>query len=242
MQAEPVLEATGRARLIAPLRHTIVLLGILLALTLYGFYAQTRQQSQPGNQNLAEHRAVLPLYLSLIVSEWALFYFVWIGLRRGGTPLRDVIAGRWNTPQAVLLDVAIALLFWGAWCGLEIPLDKVLGPSTARSISALLPRSALEIFLWVVLSVSAGISEELVFRGYLQKQFHALTGMASVGVVLQALVFGVSHSYQGLKAMIIIAILGCLYGWLALWRKSLRPGMVAHAWTDIFSGIISNLR
>lgn len=29
---------------------------------------------------------------------------------------------------------------------------------------------------------------------------------------------------------------GALYGSLALWRKSLRPGMMAHAWSDILSG------
>jgi hypothetical protein len=31
-------------------------------------------------------------------------------------------------------------------------------------------------------------------------------------------------------------VLGALYGSLALWRKSLRPGMMAHAWSDILSG------
>jgi hypothetical protein len=30
---------------------------------------------------------------------------------------------------------------------------------------------------------------------------------------------------------------GLLFGCLAEWRKSLRPGMIAHAWTDIFAGL-----
>jgi hypothetical protein len=34
-----------------------------------------------------------------------------------------------------------------------------------------------------------------------------------------------------------IAIFGAMYGLLAIWRKSLRPGMMAHAWSDILSGI-----
>jgi hypothetical protein len=35
--------------------------------------------------------------------------------------------------------------------------------------------------------------------------------------------------------------LGLLYGLLAWWRKSLRPGIVAHAWSDIFGGWIERL-
>jgi hypothetical protein len=32
-------------------------------------------------------------------------------------------------------------------------------------------------------------------------------------------------------------VFGSLFGGLALWRKSLRPDMMAHAWSDILSGI-----
>jgi hypothetical protein len=28
---------------------------------------------------------------------------------------------------------------------------------------------------------------------------------------------------------------------MAAWRKSLRPGMMAHAWQDLFSGIVLKL-
>jgi hypothetical protein len=38
--------------------------------------------------------------------------------------------------------------------------------------------------------------------------------------------------------MVVISVSGALFGLLALWRDSLRPGMVAHAWADIFGGII----
>jgi hypothetical protein len=33
-------------------------------------------------------------------------------------------------------------------------------------------------------------------------------------------------------------LFGVLFGLLAVWRKSLRPCMIAHAWTDIFGVII----
>ena len=90
----------------------------------------------------------------------------------------------------------------------------------------------------MLLSISAGFSEELVFRGYLQRQLTALTGRASLALLLQAAVFGVAHGYQGTRACLSIAIYGVLFTLLALWRKSLRPGMIAHAWTDIAGGLL----
>lgn len=73
--------------------------------------------------------------------------------------------------------------------------------------------------------------------GYLQKQLHALTGSAAVAVMGQALCFGIAHGYQGWKNVVVIAVLGILYGVLALWRRSTRPGMIAHAWTDVYGGL-----
>jgi len=38
--------------------------------------------------------------------------------------------------------------------------------------------------------------------------------------------------------MFLIFIYGAMFGLLAMWRKSLRPGMMAHAWHDAFQGIV----
>ena len=37
--------------------------------------------------------------------------------------------------------------------------------------------------------------------------------------------------------MIVITVLGVLYGLLALARRNLRPGMIAHAWSDVYGGL-----
>jgi membrane protease YdiL (CAAX protease family) len=90
-------------------------------------------------------------------------------------------------------------------------------------------------------SISAGICEEIVFRGYFQRQFAAYTNSMTGAVVLQGLVFGLGHSYQGMKQVVIISVLGMLYGLLAAWRRSLRPNMIAHAWSDIWGGWLSGV-
>jgi membrane protease YdiL (CAAX protease family) len=60
-------------------------------------------------------------------------------------------------------------------------------------------------------------------------------------VIGQGVVFGVMHAYQGLNSIVAISILGMLFGGLAAWRKTLRVGMVAHAWQDVWSGWLSRV-
>ena len=224
-------------KLVAPLWHTVVLILILMALALGGARLQHRAGPAPGI--VQQHRGIVSLYVSLIVSEWALVYFVWAaGLRRSGTRMRDVIGGRWSSWKAVALDIAIAVPFWIVWEATGRLAHRLLGPDQAKTLDVVLPLGTLEIVLWVAVSISAGFCEEVVFRGYLQKQFRALTGSMALAVLLQGIVFGIGHSYQGLKQVVVITILGVLYGMLAAWCKSLRPGMLAHAWSDILGGIL----
>ena len=104
-------------------------------------------------------------------------------------------------------------------------------------MEVLLPESGVEIAAWVIVCLTAGFCEEVVFRGYLQRQLVALTESASLAVALQAVCFGIAHGYQGLQNVVVITVLGSLYGVLALWRRSTRPGMIAHAWADFYGGV-----
>jgi len=229
--------AAGR-KPIAPIGHTIALIAIILAMAAYGAYLQRNAGS---GTHLVEHRgSALPLYLSLIAAEWGLFRFALIGLKKSGNRMRDVIGQRWASWKDVARDVAIAIAAWAVWTAAETLVVPMLGPDTAKGIDTLLPRGFAEIAAWVALSVSAGICEEAIFRGYLQQQFNALSGSAAIAIGAQAIVFGVGHGYQGLRNTIVIAVFGALYGVIAHWRRNLRPGMIMHAWTDIFSGIFSS--
>jgi membrane protease YdiL (CAAX protease family) len=202
----------------------------------YGIYAQNAASSKT---QLVEHRgSAVPLYLSLIAAQWAMLRFVTAaGLKRTGTRLRDLLGERWTSWRNVARDVAIALAGWAAWTAASTAVERVMGSDSAAGISSLLPRDPLEVALWIALSLTAGFCEEAIFRGYLQKQFEALTGSAALAILGQALVFGIAHGYQGVRNMIAITIYGALFGVLAWWRKSLKPGMILHAWTDIVGGI-----
>ena len=225
----------GERPLVAPLRHTLIFILIQVALAAGGAYMQHRPSTGPSVA--AEHPAMASVYIFMIFLEWALVYYVWVGVRiQKRVGIFDLVGGRWKSWKDVVLDLVIAVPFWFVWEAAARWMQNALGPSQAKPIDALLPRGAMEITLWCLLSVSAGFCEELVFRGYFQKQFQALTGSIVLAVLAQAIVFGIGHAYQGTKQVVVITGLGVLYGILAAWRKNLRPGMIAHAWSDVYCG------
>jgi membrane protease YdiL (CAAX protease family) len=225
---------------VASYRHTAILVAILLAIAAAG--ALFQRGAGPAAETTASHPDVVPLYLSLLVAEWALLFYTWrIGLRPHGVRLGDLIGGRWSGWSSVLRDLGLAIGVWLVWLGIERAGDLWLGPGHARSIGAYLPQRPLEVGFWILLSLSAGFCEEVVFRGYLQRQLAAATRSRPLGLILQAVIFGVAHGYQGVAAALRITVFGLLYGGLTLWRGSVRPGIAAHAWTDIWSGWLASL-
>jgi len=232
--AAPRIESPS-PKLIAPWWHTALLVALFLWLALSGAFFQRQARSEAGG--LQQHPHLVPLYLSLIAMEWGLVYYVWKGLRRSGTKLSELIGGKWANAKDVAVDCGLALGSLAGWTLISMAWSRWFEVGHAASIQSYLPQRALEILLWIGVSSSAGFCEELVFRGYFQRQFESFTHSRWLAWFLQAVLFGIGHGYQGIEACVKIACFGGLFGLLALWRKSLRPGMMAHAWTDILGGI-----
>ncbi len=228
------LAARQRPKQIAPTWHTAIFACFFVALAITGAVFQSHTQAHP--HELEQHRRMVPLYLSIIAMEAGLFSYVKGGLDRYKVPIQDVIRGNWSGAKSILRDVGIGLGAWLVWLAINSVWNKFWGADPSVSIYAL-PRRPLDVVLCVAVSISAGISEEFAFRGYLQRQFGALTGSRWLGLVLQAVVFGIAHAYEGMRAGMQIVVFGLLFGLVALWRKSLRAGMIGHTWADIMSGL-----
>ena len=224
--------------------HLTILLLLLCALTAMGILSQhqaaTANSAHASTNQLAEHSKAIPFYISALIVDWALFFYCYVGVRWNGGTLATLTGGRWKAPRELLADLLIAAIFWmlfeGVAYGTHFIFDHFFPEAKAAGIEALLPRSLIEVILWIVLCTSAGICEEVVYRGYLQKQFLALTGSVAVAIILQGIVFGVSHGYQGWKNVMVISVLGILFGTLAAWRRNLRANILAHAWSDTWDG------
>jgi CAAX protease family protein len=188
---------------------------------------------------VGEHK--IAQYLSTMIMEWILLGYIWLGVRKRAR-LRDIIGGRWVNLEDFFLDIIYAAVFWAAAMFVLGVGAKLMHLDQAgkledmrKQISFLAPGTNLELVVWFCLSWTAGFCEEIIFRGYLQRQL-AIGGSSVTGVVLSAIVFGASHGYEGPARMFLIAVYGLMFGLLAWWRKSLRPGMIAHAWHDSLAG------
>ena len=219
--------------LIAPTWHTIVFIAIFVGISVVGGFFQHAVKQHPPAVVPSDN--AVPRYISVVVFEWLLVLYVRMGVHKRGVRLRDIVGGRWATPTDVMRDFALGAGLWAVWIGLMNP--HILGAGT-NTAQGLLPQGTFESVAWIPLALSAGFCEELAFRGYLQKQFQAITGSAGWAVFIQAIVFGVGHLYEGVGPVGRITLFGVLFGLFAVWRKSLRPGMIAHAWADIFGVII----
>lgn len=225
----PTANASG-ARAVASRRHTLGLLAILGLIV----YAGIRSRGPSTGTAVSPH--LLQLYAGVMIGEWALVFYVWRGIRRTGLSLRDLIGARWQGWRPFLRGALITAAFWLVWEGSARLMHGLLGRSDTANVSAMLPHTVLEISVWCLLSCTAGFCEEIVYRGYLQRQFAAWTHNAAVAIAIQSAVFGISHGYQGPKQVVIITVLGILYGVLAHWRRNLLPGIAAHAWSDVYGG------
>jgi membrane protease YdiL (CAAX protease family) len=182
-------------------------------------------------------------YFTVLVAEWFQVLLIWLALRRRGLSIGSLVSGRWQTLGSFFRDLGISIGFLVVAVPLTgLLMHLVLGNAegTLSNITSnITPKTLFELVVWLVLATTCGgFCEELIFRGYLTQQFVAWTGSRIFAVFLQGVVFGLGHGFYG-KAMPVIMVHGWLLGLLAYWRKSLRPGMLAHGLQDCIGGVVA---
>lgn len=249
-------EAASKADAVAPVWHTVLLLAFILFVSIVGVYRH------PG-ANGALHVNRLVTYGVTAALEIGMLGWVAFGLRLRKIRLRSLLGYVPGDLRSIALDMGIALVFWMGslmvlgsvavvWLSVEavvthkqipihagksLPSDPTQ-QKAVRAIAQLAPSNARELAGWILLCLLVGVAEELVFRGYLQRQFIAWgRGSAVAGVVFSALAFGSAHGYEGVRSMFLLTVFGALFSLLALFRKSLRAGIFAHSWHDLVAGL-----
>ncbi len=221
--------------LLASRRHTLVFLAILAAIAAWGAASQTRFGGAAAALSPAQKWAA---YASVVVVQLLLLRYIAVGIRKDGRSLLDLVGNLSTAPRTVAADLALAAGFVAASLALSPLLGRVLGihDDVARVIG---PSGPAQTGAWILVCVSAGVGEEISFRGYLQGQFARGTSATSTAVLLQAAVFAAAHAYQGWMPALFAGLYGLGFGALAAARKSLRPGILAHTLVDIVGGLLA---
>jgi membrane protease YdiL (CAAX protease family) len=99
-------------------------------------------------------------------------------------------------------------------------------------VKELLPHTSYERWLWLLVSITAGICEEIVFRGFLLSYFVRLEGSLFVAILFSSILFGFAHVYQGWKGVLGTGVMGAVLAYLYVSTGSLILPIVCHIFLD----------
>ena len=91
---------------------------------------------------------------------------------------------------------------------------------------------------WVLILISiltAGIAEEIVFRGYIIERVSEITKKGWIGVVVSVIGFVLPHTMSWNMSHVIAVVLplGLILSWLYLWKRNLIFNMIVHIVIDL---------
>ncbi|MCU1439139.1 MAG: family intrarane metalloprotease [Rhodoglobus sp.] len=109
---------------------------------------------------------------------------------------------------------------------------------TIGDIRSMLPRNRQELLLGGLLSINAGVFEELLFRLALPALVFGATGSAVAAVLASVLLFGALHAYQGPAGIIGTTIVGALMMGLYIVTGTIVAPIILHALFDLRSLVL----
>jgi membrane protease YdiL (CAAX protease family) len=219
---------------LAPPWHTAALIAVIVSVAALGTLLTRGGVAVAAP--VAPASRIPVLYLQMLLVAWGLLFYV-CRVGRPRSALGALVGQGWTSAGRAAGDLALAASAWLLILTGETVWMRLFATEAGASVAAMLPHTVPARVAWAIVAVSVGLTEEVVYRGYLQTQFAAFTGRPRVAWVLQAVLFGLAHAEQGPAAVVRLAAYGLMLGALARWRRSLVPGIVAHVWTDLASGL-----
>ena len=214
---------------------------IAVAFPIWDFFA-IRRRAARIRAGRAELR--IGFYRKVIGEEWLMAIVLlagWFALGRGGAALGLAPRGgalAW-TGYGLSALVSVALLIQ-ARSFLRNPERLASMRDKFGKLMWLLPHTPRERRTFDAVSVTAGVCEEVIFRGYLIAYLMAVLATPFwVAALLSSVVFGFAHAYQGPLGIPRTAAAGGLFALLYGLTGSLWAPMVVHAVIDITSGRIA---
>jgi membrane protease YdiL (CAAX protease family) len=178
-------------------------------------------------------------YIITMLTSWGLTACVialWLGF---GRPLEYLRLGGGNLPRT-----AIGLALTAIYIAFALAQRRVIlrQPDAAEIVrrqlgraDALMPHTPRELTLFRMVAITAGICEEVLYRGFVMWYLAIWISLVPAAIV-SSILFGLAHTYIGVPHVIRTMIVGGVFAALALGTGSLWPGVILHAAVDLFSG------
>lgn len=110
-----------------------------------------------------------------------------------------------------------------------------------KRLMPFMPSNWKEFYWFVGVSITAGVCEEIMFRGYIMNYilaaFKGQTFAIPLAILVPAVVFGMSHAYQGGKAVFKVVLMAVLFGYVFIFTGSILWLIIVHVLVDIISSL-----
>jgi membrane protease YdiL (CAAX protease family) len=114
---------------------------------------------------------------------------------------------------------------------------------TIDDTTPFLPKKIKELPAYIVMCISAGVFEEIIYRGYMVTyflpQYNFSTGLPILAVTAPAFLFSLAHYYQGWQAVLKIFLLSLILGIIFLSSGTIWLVMIIHFLIDLIGGMVA---
>lgn len=199
-------------------------------------YRRFQRKAAEGAPNVRVNQ-----YRQILAFEWiaaGIILAAWLARGRGLASLGlGLQVGTWFWLGVGLTLVAVGGVIGQAVSAMRSP--EKLGELREQfaDLEPLLPHDRREVSWWWALSVTAGICEEVVYRGFLIAVLAAAMSTWAA-VLLAAFIFGLNHAYQGPKGILKTGLVGLVLGGLFALTGSLWAPMLVHVVMDLAAGYV----
>ncbi len=179
----------------------------------------------------------LTVMAAIVLLAW---YFA--GRPLSGIGLQNPVPGSWFFGLSLTFGFLLIYLL-NLWNELRNDAARTRAHAHWNKQTPFLPTTVKETGQFIPLAFSAGINEEIVFRGFFINYFMILfqdyPAQQTLALVLPSILFAVVHFYQGWKAVFKIGVLSLFFGLLYLSTESLLLPILLHILVDLIGGWIS---
>lgn len=202
-------------------------------------YMLFRNLKNPAKQNRKSRK--LRTYISIMGLEWAFVAaLIWISHRHSLSP--EELGEKLVNVKFTAIITTILLAVFAVMVYFNIRQLRQMKPEKLETelskLKMFLPGNKAEFFIFFLIAITAGICEELLYRGWLQNLFIYTTGYVWIGLISGAVIFGIGHVYQGKMGMIQTGIIGLIFGAVFIFTGSLIAGQILHTAIDAVNGIV----
>ena len=220
----------------------VLALFLIVVLPLYGkFWAFPRMVAEIGRGDAG---ARVHAYTLTMIVQWAVVAILaaaWWKLGRSGASLGLIVPQGWRLWVAIALPL-LAAAFMASQSAALATQPRLIEQARGQmgGVHQLLPHTAGELRVFIALAITAGICEEVLYRGFLIG-YAARFMPAVVAVALTSVAFGFGHLYQGPTNAVRTGVVGLVMGLAYLAIGAVWPLMLVHAIVDIGGGLVGYL-